>query len=127
MSTSVFPDLPGIDIAVEREAIYKTTIHETASGKEDRASWQSTPRYRYKLTYNLVRDNVAAPAPYAAYSEAGVVFQFLSSSAGAWDSFVFPDPYSGTNTQVRFVEDSVTVTKIADHFWSVSFSLISVK
>jgi hypothetical protein len=127
MSTNVYPDLIGLDMAVQRTPLYKTTIHESLSGKEDRASWQSTPRYRYRLVYNLVRDNVAAPAPWAASSEAGVVLGFLETSKGCFDSFVYNDPYSGTPTQVRFVEDSISLTKIADHAWSVSVEFISVK
>jgi len=126
MSASVLPDLPGLDIAVERSPSYKTKIVETVSGKEDRASWASAPRYTYNLRYNLVRDNVAAPAPWAAYSEAGVLFNFLDAHYGSLDSFHYADPYSGTDTVVRFKEDSLTVTRIADHMWSIDVGLVSV-
>lgn len=127
MSNNVFPStLPGIDIAVEREAFYATTIHETASGLEDRTAWQPTARYRYGVRVNVVRNSTMAPAPWGAYSEPAILLKFLDDHQGAKDSFLFDDPYSGTQTRVRFVEDSLSITQVASGMWSCTFRLVSV-
>ena len=127
MSTNVFPTLPGLDVEVSREAKYKTAIHETVSGKEQRTAWESTPRYRYKLRFNVLRDNVAAPSPYGSYSEAGALLYFLDTHKGSYDSFIFTDPYTNTTGSVRLVEDSLNITQIVPHHWSAELSLISCK
>jgi phage-related protein len=126
MSSSVFPSLPGIDIAVERESFFKTTIHETASGKEDRTAWMNTPRYRYRVAFNVLRTSVTAPSPWGAYSEPGVIINFLDAHKGAQDSFLFDDPYTAVQTRVRFQEDSLNIKQIASGFWECSFELVSV-
>lgn len=126
MSSNVFPALPGIDIAVERETFYKTTIYESPSGLEDRTAWQSAPRYRYSLTANLVRSNVNAPAPWAAYSEAAILLKFIDDHLGQKESFLYDDPYSGSQVRVRFDDDSLTIKQIAASMWSCSFQLVSV-
>jgi hypothetical protein len=127
MSALVFPTLPGLDVEVSRDAKYKTKIFETVSGKEQRIAWENTPRYTYKLKFNVLRDDVAAPAPYAAYSEVGALLYFLDTHKGSWDSFTFTDPYDATSRTVRLVDDSLTVTSIVPHYWSAELSLISVK
>lgn len=127
MSALTFPSLPGLDVEVARAAQYKTKIFETISGKEQRIAWESTPRITYKLKYNVLRDDVAAPAPLAAYSEIGSLLYFLDTHRGAWDSFSFTDPYDNTTKTVRLVEDSLEVTQIVPHHWSASLSLITVK
>ena len=126
MSSNVFPSLPGLDIAVEREAFYKTTIHETASGKEDRTAWQSAARYRYRLKFNVTRTSVTAPAPWAAYSEPAILLKFLDDHKGAQDSFLFDDPYSAVQTRVRFQSDTLRITQLASGMWACDFELVSV-
>lgn len=126
MSSSVFPSLPGLDIQVERESFYKTTIHEAASGREDRTAWMATARYRYRLQVNVARTAVTAPAPWAAYSEPAILLKFLDDHKGAQDSFLYDDPYSGTQTRVRFQDDSLTIAQVASGMWSCEFKLVSV-
>lgn len=129
MSSSVFPmNLPGLDISVEREPAYATTIHTSSSGKETRATWQSTPRYLYRLKFNGLRANTQAPAPNAAHTETAIVLKFLDDHKGAWDSFLFTDPYDNTQRTVRLVEDSLRMRRITSTWWAIdSLELISVK
>jgi hypothetical protein len=128
MSTSVFPsNLPGMDVSVVRGETYKTTINATISGKEQRTLWESTPRYKYKLKFNVLRDDVSAPAPWAAFSEVATVVKFLEDHKGSWDSFHFADPFTGADTVVRYVDDSLELTQIVPHCWSCELSFISVK
>jgi hypothetical protein len=127
MGSQVFPQLPGLDIQVQRESIYSTKIYTSASGEEQRTSWWPTPRFRYQLRFNFLRTSVAAPAPWQADSEAGVILQFLDDHRGAWDSFVFADPYDGVQRQVRFEQDTLVIQQVVGGVWEASFSLISLK
>lgn len=126
MSSSVFPSLAGLDVKVERSTLYKTTVHETTSGKEDRTSWMPSPRYRYALSFNVLRESENAPSPWQAQTEVGVVLKFFNDHFGQGDSFMYADPYSGTSTQVRFVEDSLKITAVTPDIWECKFELISV-
>lgn len=125
MSNLVFPSLPGVDINVERETIYSTTTRTSVSGKEYRTSWQASPRYRYKLKFNL-RTAWSAPSPFGAYNEVSVVQAFLDTHLGSWDSFLYTDPYSGSQVRVRFERDNLNLKQELTGAWSCSFNLISV-
>lgn len=127
MSDSVFPSLRGADVAVEREPFYRTSVYETVSGKEQRVSWDASPRYRYRVRFNVLRDDRAAPAPWAAYSEVGTVLKFLDDHKGSFDSFLFNDPLTGSQVRVRLEEDSLTIKRIVNHLWSAEVSFVSVK
>lgn len=128
MSDQLFPSsLPGLDIKVEREPVYATTVHQSTSGKEVRVGWQLVPRYRYTLTLNLLRSNVAAPAPDQAQTETGIVEKFFRDHRGQLDSFLFLDPYSGTQVRVRFASDTLAWERLADGMWTIrKLQLISV-
>ncbi|GAO01922.1 DUF2460 domain-containing protein [Anaeromyxobacter sp. PSR-1] len=127
MSNSVFPELPGLDVEVERETIYRSSVFETAGGKEQRAAYWSTPRYRYQLRWNVLRTDVMAPAPWAAYSEVATVQKFFDDHLGSWDSFLMNDPYSGSQVRVRFVQDSLKLHRIVPGIWEAEATVISVK
>jgi hypothetical protein len=120
MSSLVFPKLTGQRIEVGYEPSYSTTIHTSASGKEQRTSWRSAPRRTFTISYKYLRNNVAAPSPYGANSETGVVLSFLDTHKGAWDSFLLPDPMGGSNVRVRFVEDSLEFEQIVSGSWRLS-------
>jgi len=85
MSSLVFPDLPGLQMAVTRTAIHKTSIQEASSGKELRAARWSFPRYRYELNFEALRSTAALP-------ELQTLFGFLARHLGSFDSFLFTDP-----------------------------------
>jgi hypothetical protein len=88
MSTLVFPNLPGMDVAIKRTPIYATKVQTASSGKELRASFQSTPRYRYSLPLNFLRQAVLN----ATNDEAAQLLAFFGTHKGKWDSFWLPDP-----------------------------------
>lgn len=118
MSNQTFPSLPGVDIAVEREAIYSTTVHTSASGTEQRASWQSSPRYHYTLAFTCLRDAVNAPA--TSTPETQIILNFLDQHKGSFDSFLYTDPFDGSTKRVRFVADSLVYKREVMGIWSVS-------
>lgn len=124
--TGTFPSLPGLDIAVEREEMYDTSIHKTVSGKEQRVSWSSTPIYRYVLKFNVLRRDVNAPAPNAAYDEAEVIIGFLETYKGAYGTFPFVDPFTGTTMTVR-MQDNLKIKQVYNNGWEGELVLQSVK
>ena len=128
MSNNVFPSsLPGIDIEVERSTSYATTVQTSSSGKEQRASWQSTPRYTYRLRINFMRSAVAAPSPYQALNELTVIQGFIDDHKGQWDSFLFNDPVDGVQRRVRFTSDELTISRLVNNIWTAEIEMITVK
>ena len=127
MSNLVFPDtLAGIDIAVVRAEVYATKVQTSTSGKELRASFQSTPRYTYELTINFLRQ--AGWRMNMVQDELQTVTNFFTLHLGGWDSFLFNDPVDGVQRRVRFNDDTLTLTKIVNLCWTGgTIKLISVK
>ena len=127
MSSYVFPVLPGRDVGVARETIYKVAVAEAVSGREDRTILSSSPRYRFPLKHNYLRTNANAPAPWASYTELAVVQFFLDAHYGNGDSFHIVDPYDGTTDRVvRFVDGTLRLERVTPGWWRCEFDLISV-
>lgn len=129
MSNEVFPlTLKGLDIKIVRTPVYKTRVQEAVSGKELRASWWSTPRYKYTLTFNFLRQGLNS-------DEADTLRGFFARHLGSWDSFLLNDPYDDVQRRVRFDGDELEMSRLlADTIslggqtWeALSVKLISVK
>jgi len=88
--TAIFPALPGIGIAVKRTPVWSTLVQTSISGKETRAAFQSTPRYRYELPLNFARQYGFSAQ--TVYDELNTILAFYQTLQGMWDSFWFPDP-----------------------------------
>ena len=116
MSNAVFPDLV-TEMALPREPIYDTNILPSPGGGETRSSWGAV-RYRYTLDVTLRQ--------YGAFTEAATLLAFFDQHRGAWDSFLFNDPFDGTQRRVRFEQDRLPLTRFATGVWTATFSLISV-
>lgn len=119
MSNLLFPSLPGLAPNVSREPRYATQVYESVSGREVRVSWRTQPKIRYTLTFNFARTHTQAPAPYTSYSEMGVLLAFLDIHLGAFDSFLYADPYTGAQVRVRLVSDSLEMVQIVSGVWGV--------
>lgn len=120
MSDQVFPsNLRGVSIEVERSTEYQTVILTSASGKEQRVQYQTVPRYRYRLRFHTLRQDKACPAPNAAYTETAIIQKFHDDHRGSWDSFLYDDPYSGSQVRVRFASDTLTFRRIVDRAWMI--------
>lgn len=55
MSNFIFPAYMGTKINLKRAPIFDTAVVVSASGMEQRTSWQSTPRYKYSLDIEFLR------------------------------------------------------------------------
>lgn len=125
--SGTFPELPGVDIAVERNSQYKTTVFRTVSDVEQRVGWVSIPRYDYKVQFNFLRDNVYTSGVFSGSTEGGVVLKFFNDCSGSLKTFGFTDPYDSQVRTVRFKEDTLSMRRIVDHVWECSFDLQEVK
>jgi hypothetical protein len=93
-----WPSFPGQAGRPSVEAINKNIIFESLGGQEVRVNVWPTGRYRFTFRYNGLRTLVAAPSPWAAYSEVGAVLYLIAQAKGAYDTFTFTDPVLGAIT-----------------------------
>ena len=100
MSSQVFPSLLGIGIAFKRTPFWGTAIQTGASGKELRALFQSSPRWRYVAPLAFAR--VAGFSAQTVIDEMATVNAIFHAMKGQWDSFLFTDPYSNTAALTSF-------------------------
>lgn len=84
MGNAVYPDLPGLDIAVTKRPAFATKIQRSVSGHEARAAFQAYPLWTFTLAYNVLRAG--------AERELQALAGFFLARRGAWDSFLFLDP-----------------------------------
>jgi uncharacterized protein (TIGR02217 family) len=84
MSTLVLPAMPGIAYPVNRSPVFDTTVQASISGKETRIARQTYPRWKWSLTYNILR-SAAALAEYQA------IVGFFNSRQGMFDTFLYQD------------------------------------
>jgi hypothetical protein len=90
MSQLVFPSaLPGLKINVQREPWYDVKKQVTLAGKELRSTWQTWPRTRYKLAFEILRSDSALTTRSREWQQ---LFGHLARHFGEWDSFLLADP-----------------------------------
>lgn len=81
----VLPPLPGLDFIVEKAPEYSTTIRRSASGREVRAAWYSSPIWNFKVRFNVLRNITATP-------ELARLVGFFNSRLGRFGCFYYLDP-----------------------------------
>jgi len=104
MSNYVYPVLAGLGWSVSKTPQWSTKIQIATSGKELRSAWYSTPKYNFKLTYELLRAG-------ASFLELQNLLGFFNSRQGSFDSFLFDDVTDDSVTSQLFgTADGVTST-----------------
>lgn len=84
MGTSVFPTLPGLEWPVDRTPIFDTIVQQAVSGKETRIALQQYPRWRWELSFSVLRaDSVNL--------EFQSLVGFFNARQGIFDSFLYTD------------------------------------
>ena len=125
MSNLVFPNFPGIDVAVKRSEVYSTKVQTSSSGKELRASFWGVPIYRYEIPLNFLRQTTFYNA---SSDEVAQLKAFFETMRGKWDSFLFNDPVDGVQRRVRFDQDNIDMEQIVAGAWDgKTIKLVSVK
>lgn len=103
MSSAIFPDLPGLNIVRARTPIWKTRTRESASGKELRLALMASPRWRYRLGFEVLRAGAEA--------ELQQVVGLFNSMRGSWGNFLYLDPADSTATAAQFGTGDGTTTQ----------------
>ena len=96
--TNIFPTLPGLNISVKRSVLTSTVVQGSTSGKEQRASFWSSPRIEWDLTFNFLRQT--AFSLQTTFDEAATLVAFFGGQGGQLTPFWFTDPYNATATTV---------------------------
>lgn len=104
MSNLVFPTLDGLKPIRNRTAVWKTGIKESASGKELRAAWMTSPRWRHTLAYEVLRET-------AGYTDLQQLVGLFNQCRGSWDNFLFNDPEDNAVTDQQFGTGDGTTTQ----------------
>lgn len=91
MSNYILPSLAGLGFDVVRSPIWDTHVQTASSGKETRIANQAYPRWRWELTYNVIRSG-------AAYVELQQLAGFFNSRRGRFDTFLYQDADDNTVT-----------------------------
>ena len=99
MSSAIFPTLPGLTWDIQRTPVWSTTKKTSVSLREFRTANASYPRYKYKLSFEFLRQRTG-------YTEMATLAGFFNARQGGFDSFLFTDPDDYTVTsQVLGVGD----------------------
>jgi uncharacterized protein (TIGR02217 family) len=85
MSNLIFPTSQGLKWDMQKTPVFATRIQKSTSGRSLRAAYYQYPIYRYDLSYDILRDDVA-------HNELKTLMGFYLSRQGAFDSFLYIDP-----------------------------------
>lgn len=86
MSNEVFPTLVGMKIGVVRKGIFRTDVQESLAGAEFRVARMESPRWRWRLSWDVLLDDGSATCDLEKLLGLWVAVQ------GARDSFLFSPP-----------------------------------
>lgn len=104
MSSQIYPTLPGMEMDMTRRPVWKTSIKESVSGLEVRASYMAYPAWEYTLQYDFLRSAVA-------FSELQTLVGFFNQMRGAFDDFLWSVPEDNAVTNYQFgLGDGATVS-----------------
>jgi uncharacterized protein (TIGR02217 family) len=84
MSVNILPSLAGLGFDVTRMPLWDTTVQQAISGKETRIARLTYPRWKWELTYNVLRSG-------AAFGELQQLAGFFNARQGMFDTFLYRD------------------------------------
>lgn len=95
MSNLIYPDLPGLKPTVIRTPVWKNEPFEAWNGAETVVGRWQFPRWRYKLSYEVLRSNPATP-------ERAQLMAFFNRHRGMGESFLYVDEEDNAVTDQAF-------------------------
>jgi len=101
MSNLIFPALAGVSVEMSKTPIWNTTVHESVSGCSVALSSMTYPKYRYRLSFEVLRSGSEA--------ELQQLVGFYNRHGGRADTWLFFDEEDCTVVDQQFgVGDGVT-------------------
>jgi hypothetical protein len=101
-----------VDIRVTRTPIYRTIRQESVNGRERTASRWSQPRFRFSVTFNVLR--TLSPL---GVNEVWSLLDLWHKMLGPGDDFWFPDKFDGSERKVRFDSDELEMERFLSGRW----------
>lgn len=95
MAVPVFPTFPGLSYPVKRTPVWSTIQQQSLSGSTPRYPLWSYPRWKYELTFEVLRQS-------GAFTELTDMAGFYNALRGSAGVFAFPDPSDGAVTAQNF-------------------------
>jgi len=95
MALDLFPTVIGQGFIAEKSPIWQTQIMEATSGRERRRKIWSYPRWRFKLSYDVLRDVSGA-------RDLTDILTFFNAHAGRYSEWGFLDPTDNAVTSQYF-------------------------
>lgn len=91
----VYPDLPGLEFPVQKEAEFKVDEKETASGRTFMHTYWTFPRWHYTLSYEFLRE-------WRSFTEMQQLVAFFTGGFGRLTPFLFRDDSDYTASDATF-------------------------
>jgi uncharacterized protein (TIGR02217 family) len=88
MSSQVFPTLAGQGWSIKRTPNWKTQVMTSASGKETRVGFWSSPVYEWEVVFNLLRQGTVNGTAYTEMQQLMGLYNILN---GSYDTFLYQD------------------------------------
>ena len=102
MSNAIFPQYVGLAWGIHKAPTWSTAVLTAVSGKELRAAYYVRPKWKFSLTYEVLRADLVR-------AELQSVMAFFNLRMGRFDSFLFKHNSDSTVTdQPLGVGDGVT-------------------
>lgn len=95
MTLAIFPSTPLSGWSVKKTPSWPATIQTGATGKESRVQMQTRPRWRWELTYEILRDKFDVRQSLGlgvGYNELRTIAGFYLFVGGPLTAFLYDDP-----------------------------------
>lgn len=105
-----FPTLAGLTWDVEKTPMFETLIHDSVSGRENRVSLMSYPKYKFLLIHSVLRDTPNVASPTAPFDELKKLLGLFLKNLGSKTAFLYSDPTDSAVTDMLFGTGDGTTT-----------------
>lgn len=102
MALDQFPALAGLMWDVEKTPMFATMIQESVSGRENRISLMSYPKWKFSLRYSVLRDTPNVSSPAAPFDELKKLLGLFLKNMGSKTAFAYSDPNDSAVTDMQF-------------------------
>lgn len=105
-----FPTLAGLTWNVEKTPMFATDVQDAVSGRENRISMMSYPKWQFMLSYSVLRDTPNVSSPSAPFDELKKLVGLFLKNLGRKTAFLYSDPSDSSVTDMQFgTGDGATV------------------
>lgn len=122
MSNAIFPTLAGLSWGVKKTPIWSTNVQTSANGREVRATYFSYPRWKFSLSFEVLRTKRAV-------NELEQLAGFFNARRGSFESFLYEDPTDNevTNQTIAIVEEGKTKYQLLRSYGGFVEPVLAVK